>query len=136
MILSLPLQLLSQENNSKVKPKSNSKKESFVIRIDTTDGFSKDGFWMNGYVVDLGREEIEKLNGKKIKVKGELIVVKAVERTKVVDGKIIGAQGRYSDTKHLKNPKYRRVPWGFLWKRAYHISYDKNGMLKSYKGKK
>ena len=61
--------------------KSRSAKESrrvnFVAKADIANA-TKDGIYLNGYVVNMGYEQAEKLNGKTIKVTGKVTIVKGL----------------------------------------------------------
>ena len=63
---------------------------------------TKDGVYLNGYVVNLQYDELIKYDNKKVKVSGKVSVVKGIEKDKN-DGLI--SQGREIETKHIENPK-------------------------------
>ena len=80
---------------------------SFITILDI-DNATKDGIYLNGYVVNLEYSEAKKLNGKKIRVTGKVTVVKGLENLpKEYDknGNEIYKQGRYEDSKHITKPK-------------------------------
>jgi hypothetical protein len=84
------------------KPKNNqSDLVSFTTKIDLANA-TKDGFYLNGYVVNIEYEEAKKLNGKKVKITGKVTVVKGI-KNESPDQPI--SQGRSEDTKHIKSPK-------------------------------
>jgi hypothetical protein len=79
---------------------------SFVTIFDIKAA-TKDGYYLNGYVVTVDYKQAQKINGNKIKVTGEVIVVKGIgnqadEYNK--DGNKIIKQGREEDTKHIVKP--------------------------------
>ncbi len=82
---------------------SASGKVSFVTTVDISR-LTKDGIYMNGYVVNISREKVEKLNGKKIRVTGKVTVVKGIKN---LPGEEV--QGREVDTKHILSPKIKII---------------------------
>jgi hypothetical protein len=73
---------------------------SFITVVDTAN-LSKDGIYMEGYIVDIGYEEAKKLNSNRIRVSGIVTIVNAVNNKAGEDIK----QGRERDSKHILNPK-------------------------------
>ena len=73
---------------------------SFVTKLDIANA-TKDGIYLNGYVVNIEYEEAEKLNGKTIRVYGKVTIVKGIQQRP--DG--IQVQGRLGDSKHIESPK-------------------------------
>lgn len=49
------------------------------ITVINKNNATKDGIYLNGYVVSLDYFEINKLNGKKVKIKGEVTIVKGLD---------------------------------------------------------
>jgi hypothetical protein len=81
---------------------------SFILKFEETKMACKDGYFMNGYIVNLSYEEAKKLDGKKIKVTGVFTIVKGLKnQPKEYDehGNIIYQQGRLHDTKFINLPK-------------------------------
>ena len=76
-----------------------------VFDIKTT---TKDGCYLNGYVVTIDQKQARKINGRKIKVSGEITIEKGLDHQPVeydkAGNKII-SQGREEDTKHILKPK-------------------------------
>jgi len=72
----------------------------FITKVDIAHA-TKDGIYLNGYVVNIGYEQAKKLNGKKIKVTGKVTVVKGLGNLPDKDA----VQGREGDTKHIETPK-------------------------------
>ncbi|HEY6437028.1 MAG TPA: hypothetical protein VIY47_10585 [Ignavibacteriaceae bacterium] len=75
-------------------------KVSFITTVDISRQ-TKDGIYMNGYVVNISREKLEKLDGQKIRVTGKVTVVKGVKNLPGEEEQ----QGRAVDTKHILSPK-------------------------------
>jgi hypothetical protein len=73
---------------------------SFTTKIDKAKA-TKDGIYLNGYVVNMDAAQIEKLNGQTVRVSGKVTVIKGVDNT--AGGEI--QQGRETDTKHILSPK-------------------------------
>ena len=91
--------------NSSFSQKSKSKKQAssyarFISIIDTSQA-TKDGMYLNGYVVNISWEQARKLNGKKVRVSGKVSIEKAYRQKK----ELYIRQGRERDTKHIDNPK-------------------------------
>ena len=79
---------------------------SFVTVFDINTA-TKDGYYLNGYVVTIDHKQAEKINGRKIKVSGEVTIEKGLDHQPVeydkAGNKII-SQGREQDTKHIVKP--------------------------------
>src|SRR3979409_1411883 len=73
---------------------------SFIAKLDIATA-TKDGIYLNGYVVNIDYEQAKKLNGKKIRVTGKVTIEKGLKNQP--DDKI--QQGRAGDTKHIESPK-------------------------------
>lgn len=68
---------------------------------------SKDGYYINGYVVDIDRKKAKKLNGRKIRITGTATVVEGLDKKpeqRDANGNVIVRQGRAEDTRHILNP--------------------------------
>ncbi len=76
---------------------------NFITVINKSNA-TKDGIYLNGYVVNLDYSEINKLNGKKVNVKGKISIVKGLDNENTNSEQIF-RQGRQKDTKHILNPK-------------------------------
>ena len=86
---------------------------SFIAIFDIKEA-TKDGYYLNGYVVTVDYEQAKKINGKKIKVTGELTIVKGLSNQPDEydnEGKKIFKQGRELDTKHITNPSIEVLEW-------------------------
>jgi hypothetical protein len=81
-----------------------SKKVSFVTNIDIKQA-TKDGIYLNGYVVNIPYDKLTELNGKKVRISGKVTIVKGLKHFN--DGIIRG--GRQEDTKHILKPKIKII---------------------------
>ena len=81
-----------------------SDKVSFVTKIDIRQA-TKDGIYLNGYVVNIPYDKLMKLNGKKVRISGKVTIVKGLNQYN--DG--VTRQGREEDTKHIEKPKIKIV---------------------------
>lgn len=84
---------------------------SFDTILDIANA-TKDGIYLNGYVVDIDYNEAKKLDGKKIRVTGKVTVIKGLKNLpKEYDknGNEIHMQGRLEDTKYIKTPKIETI---------------------------
>lgn len=79
-------------------------KASFLTKIDIQQA-TKDGIYLNGYVVNIPYDKLQKLNGKTVRIRGKVTIVKGLKHYK--DG--IVRQGREEDTKHILKPKIKVV---------------------------
>lgn len=80
MILFASMSLFAQQAkpaNSTAADTSNT--VSFILKFEEIKMACKDGYFMNGYTVNLSYEEAKILNGKKIKVTGVFTIVKRLE---------------------------------------------------------
>ena len=77
---------------------------SFVTKIDMKHA-TKDGIYLNGYVVNIPHEKLAELNGKTVRISGKVTVVKGIGS--YTDGE--ARQGRKGDTKHILKPKIKVV---------------------------
>ncbi len=92
----------SQTNDTlKTHPGKTSDFVSFITRLDITHA-TKDGIYLNGYVVNIDYEQAKKLNGKKIRVTGKVTIEKGFKNLPPSD---IIQQGRQDDTKHIESPE-------------------------------
>lgn len=76
---------------------------SFVTVVNAKYA-DKDGIYLNGYVVNLGYDQIKKLHRKKIRVTGEVILIKGIPEDRKEE-----VQGQYRDTRHIPSPKIEIV---------------------------
>lgn len=81
-----------------------SKLVSFVTVLDIANA-TKEGIYLNGYVVNISYEKAKKLNGKKIRVTGKVSIIKGVNNQPGEDMQ----QGREGDTMYIGSPKIRVI---------------------------
>jgi hypothetical protein len=90
-----------QEKNALVNGlNSQSDTVSFVTTINIKN-VTKDGIYLNGYVVNIPYEEAKRLDGKKVRVTGKVEIRKGLKEKNVE--KI--EQGRNEDAQHITSPK-------------------------------
>jgi len=80
------------------------KKANFTANVDIGNT-TKDGLYLNRYVVNIPYDKIEKLNGKTVNISGDVTIVKPSNLDR--NGKL--QQGRNTITKHILNPKIKIV---------------------------
>ena len=73
---------------------------SFITTIDSTLA-TKDGMYLNGYVVNIGWKQSGKLHGKKVKVSGKVTIERAYKK----EDNLYIRQGREQVTRHIEQPK-------------------------------
>jgi hypothetical protein len=79
---------------------------SFITKMNIANA-TKDGIYLNGYIVNIGYDKAKKLDGKTIKVSGKVTIMKGLKNLpKVYDenGNEIIIQGREEDTKLIESP--------------------------------
>lgn len=74
----------------------------FSAKIDSKQA-TKDGIYLNGYIVNMPYNKIKKLNGKTVRISGKVTIVKGTGHYN--DGEL--RQGRDEDSKHILKPKIR-----------------------------
>lgn len=79
-----------------------SKLVSFVTVLDITTA-TKDGIYLNGYVVNISYEKAKQLNGKKIRVSGKVSIIKGINHQPGEEMQ----QGREGDTMYIESPKIK-----------------------------
>ena len=57
---------------------------TFITKFDIAKA-TKDGFYLNGYVVNIGYEQAKKLSSKKIRVTGKVTIVKGLTNAGICD---------------------------------------------------
>lgn len=97
------LSLLTQYSLLQPQDRPN-RKVSFVTKIDIQEA-TKDGIYLNGYIVNIPYDQLLKLNGKTVRIKGRVTIIKGLKHFN--DGET--RQGREEDTKHILNPKIKVV---------------------------
>jgi hypothetical protein len=88
------------KEKSKYHSKTTSNVVTFVTILDIANA-SKDGIYLNGYVVNISYEQAKKLNGKKIRITGKVTIRKGFKNRPNEDIR----QERETDSKHIKSPK-------------------------------
>jgi hypothetical protein len=91
ILLCISFDLLAQSNH----PLNDS--VTFVAVFKMSDA-SKDGFYINGYVVNIDYSQAKKLNGKTINISGKVITVQAIKPNTPP------AQGRSINTYYIPKP--------------------------------
>ena len=84
----------------KIQPVKESDTVSFTSKVDIANA-TKDGIYLNDYVVNISYKQLKKLNGKKIKVTGKVTIIKGLQNL----NKDEIQQGREADTKYIQSPK-------------------------------
>jgi len=77
---------------------------SFITKIDLKQ-VTKDGIYVNGYVVNIAYGKAKALDGKTVRIKGKVTIVEGNKY--YTDGEI--RQGRSENTKHILNPRIKIV---------------------------
>lgn len=95
--------LLTQHSLLQAQDTANSK-VSFVTKIDIQQA-TKDGIYLNGYVVNIPYDKLQKLNGKTVRIRGKVTIVQGLKNY----NDVIVRQGREEDTKHILKPKIKVV---------------------------
>lgn len=83
---------------------SKSKLVSFVTVLDIANA-TKEGIYLNGYVVNISYEKAKQLNGKKIRVTGKVSIIKGVNNKPDEEMQ----QGREGDTMYIEFPKIKII---------------------------
>lgn len=84
--------------------KRSSNRVSFIVKIDISRA-TKDGIYLNGYVVNIPYSRLLKLEGKRVRIRGKVTTAKGLKDDKDTDIK----QGRADDTKHIFKPRIKIV---------------------------
>lgn len=71
----------------------------FITKIDKKNA-TKDGIYLNGYVVEISYEEIKRLHGKRVRVRGKVVFVRGLKHS----GTDQERQGRQEDYRKISNP--------------------------------
>lgn len=101
--LILILTLLTQYLSLQAQDTTNNN-VSFVTKINIQQA-TKDGIYLNGYVVNIPYYKLQKLNGKIVRISGKVTIVKGLKHYN--DG--VERQGREEDAKHILKPKIKIV---------------------------
>ena len=101
ILLTSSCPLLAQDTENSQQPKSGSR-ANFITTIDTSL-LTKDGIYLNGYVVNISYDKAKSLQGKTVRIKGRVTIVKGT--ASYTDGEI--RQGRLNDTKYINSPRIK-----------------------------
>ncbi len=96
-----------QTDTTKTEMTDTTKIVSLITKFDEVKMACKDGYFIDGYIVNINFDQAKMLDGKKIKVTGLYTIVKGLgNEPKEYDknGNIIFMQGRLNDTKHIESP--------------------------------
>jgi hypothetical protein len=108
LFIQLTIQAFSQNNDKSVnQPDIPSDSITFVTKLNIANA-TKDGIYLNGYVVNMNYDKAKKLNGKTLKVSGKVTIIKGLRnKPKEYDEKgfEIIRQGRENDTQYIESPK-------------------------------
>jgi hypothetical protein len=94
---------LVQSFSSQAQDKNNGRVR-FVATIDIMQA-TKDGIYLNNYVVNIPHDKLMKLNGKKVRISGKVTIIKGAKYYN--DGEV--RQGREENTKHILRPKIKII---------------------------
>ncbi|HEY0356772.1 MAG TPA: hypothetical protein VGC29_11235 [Flavisolibacter sp.] len=107
-ILILLFSLLTLNSFSQRKDTASANNESkrvrFITKIDILYE-TKDGIYLNGYVVNIPRHQIQALNGKTVRISGKVTLVKGTSHFTGDEKR----QGRHEDTRHILKPKIKII---------------------------
>lgn len=110
----LTASLHGQQTNDFLPSKNDSTTMITIITTFDKSAKTKDGYILEGYIVDLmiNDEQARKLDTKKIKITGQLFIEKSLNNTPPEydeTGKVIIKQGRMDDTRHILSPVFKVV---------------------------
>ena len=83
-----------------------SKKKVSIITVFNKNNETKDGYYINGYVVNISHERGQELHLKKIIITGKVTIVKKIKPPE--SGEDI-QQGRNIDTRHILKPTIKII---------------------------
>lgn len=95
-LLEKPFSLQAQDKNNG--------RARFVAKIDILQA-TKDGIYLNDYVVNIPYEKLMKLNGKKVRISGKVTLIKGTRHNN--GGEV--RQRREENTKHILKPKIKII---------------------------
>jgi hypothetical protein len=79
---------------------------TFITILDIAN-VTKDGIYLNGYVVNIDYEKAKKLNGKTLRIAGKVSIItglKNLPKEYDKDGNELIQQGRQDDMKYIESP--------------------------------
>jgi hypothetical protein len=88
----------------KKQPNRKSDVVTFTTKVDIAHA-TKDGIYLNGYVVNVDHYKAKELDGKNIRVTGKVTILKGIKNVPNRDIQ----QGREVETKYIKSPKIEIV---------------------------
>ncbi len=106
----------NEETNNTEEAQENRTEKTLVYRIvsvsfetvfDITTG-TKDGFYVEDYIIHIDYTKASEIDGKKVKISGEITTVSGLNNTPQEydeEGNEIIMQGRAGDTGHIFEPK-------------------------------
>jgi len=107
LFLHLSFMAFSQTENRSIETSSQHVDSVvFVTKLDIARA-TKDGIYLNGFVVNMSYEDACLLNGKLIRVSGVVSIIKGLKNEPEVyeDGYVVVCQGRQDDTKYIDSPQ-------------------------------
>ena len=105
ILLVLPIFCLAQTKNSiSNTPGKQNATVSFITKLDIAHA-TKDGIYLNGYVVNMSYDKMKLLHGKTIQVTGRVTIVKGIKKR---DGDA-EVQGRQEDMKQILTPRIKII---------------------------
>ena len=96
---SLSFFLICYISSGQTKPAATGDSVSFITTLDIANA-SKDGIYLNGYVVNIPYEKAKKMHGKRIRITGRVTIIKGVNNKTSQE-----EQGREVITKYIESPK-------------------------------
>jgi hypothetical protein len=97
----------AQSTNSPNTATDSTKMVTLITKFNESKMACKDGYFIEGYIVNINYNEAKKLDGKKVKITGQYTIVKGLKNQPIeLDeaGNQIHKQGRLNDTKHIELP--------------------------------
>ncbi|MBK9485848.1 MAG: hypothetical protein IPO01_11780 [Chitinophagaceae bacterium] len=101
----------SQAATLNSQPGKTPKCVTFITKVDIANA-TKEGIYLNGYVVNIDYGQLKNLNGKTNKVTGKVTIVKGLNsepKEYEKNGQEIIKQGRSEDSKHILSPKIKII---------------------------
>ena len=98
---------LNAQQTNKTELTDTTKLVSLITNFDEPKMACKDGYVINGYIVNISFDQAKKLDGKKIKITGLYTIIKGLENQPKeydLNGNEIFMQGRLNDIKHIESP--------------------------------
>ena len=90
----------SQTEENPTMEKTQVDSVTFLAAIDLRM-VTKDGIYLNDYVVNISYSELQKLDKKQVEITGFVTIIKGIVSNH--------DQGRNKDTKYIENPSYRII---------------------------